>query len=189
MAGNSRVLSDEFVLDPPETYVSRLGTMKKGAELAEVLGKTQWAQTVGWVTKLGMPANFEEAEKRLMDIEIKVRNELGEASERPGGKRSLGTGKTLDPNFKSYKSTLKGAFEHNVQILDAVGMPRSRNDISDDIKNAKPVKDAEEKLLGAVEMLWKIYDSCNASDPRTVDAMNALINGLESRGYTLKAAA
>lgn len=189
MAGNVNQLSDAFTLDPEDTIVSRFGTMKKGAELAEMLGATQWSQTIGYVAFGGVPTSADEAFKKLEGLEIKIRNELGEASERPGGKRSLGTGKTLDPNFKSYKSTLKGAFEHKIQILDAVGMPRSRNDINNDIKAAQPIKDAEDKLMGAVDTLFKIYENCDQKDPRTVDAMNALINGLESRGYSLKAAA
>ena len=185
MPGNVNQLSDTFTLDPEETIVSRFGTMKKGAELAEMLGATQWSQTIGYVAFGGVPSSADEAFKKLEGLEIKIRNELGEASERPGGKRSLGTGKTLDPNFKSYKSTLKGAFEHKVQILDAVGMPRSRNDIINDIKAAQPVKDAEDKLMGAAETFIKLDNNSDQGDPRTVDAHNHLLNYFRSKGYTI----
>jgi hypothetical protein len=182
MAGNALILSDKFELEPDEKVVSRfklMGDIKGSHDAAE---GHQWGQIVGRVAFGGVPTSVDDAFKKIEALEIEVRNALGKASERPGGKRSLGTGKTLDPNFKSYKSTLKGAFEHSVQILDAVGMPRSRNDISDDIAAAKPVKDAEDKLMGAVDTLFKIYESCDKADPRTVDAMNVLINRLQSEG-------
>lgn len=178
MAGNPLVLSDKFDLEPDEKVVSRfklMGDIKGSHDAAD---GHQWGQVVGRVAFGGVPTNADDAFKKIESLEIEVRKALGKASERPGGKRSLGTGKTLDPNFKSYKSTLKGAFEHSIQILDAVGMPRSRNDISDDIAAAKPIKDAEDKLMGAVETLIKIHNSCDPKDPRTVDAMNRLTNWL-----------
>jgi len=182
MSGNALILSDKFELEPDEKVVSRfklMGDIKGSHDAAE---SHQWGQLAGRVMFGGRPPTFEAACKKIEVLEIEVRNALGKASERPGGKRSLGTGKTLDPNFKSYKSTLKGAFEHDIQILDAVGMPRSRNDISDDIAAARPVKDAEEKLMGAVETVIKIHDNCDPNDPRTVDAVNRMVNWLKAKG-------
>ena len=182
MAGNAMILSDKFEIEPDETVVSRFEVMGKLKSGHSDLDGNQWQQIAARYCFGGVPPALEDGLRKLEPLEIAVRLGLGRPSERPGGKRSLGTGMTLDENFKSYKSTLKGAAEFGVQLLDATGMPRSRNDISDDIKNAKPPKDPEEKLMGAAEMFIKLHDHCDPKDPRTVDAVNHLVNWLEAKG-------
>jgi hypothetical protein len=82
-------------------------------------------------------------------------------------------------------STVRSAFEYDVEVLDADGMPRSRGDIDDEIAAKRPIKNPEEKILGCVETLIKVREQCNDADPQTIDADNVLTNWLRAKGYTV----
>jgi hypothetical protein len=183
----NRVLSEKFEVEGVETLVNRQKSLDKLGELSTLSDNQQFGQVVAQVARAGLPDDFETFEKLFDPIEVEFRKAFAIPSKRPGGARSMGTGFVLHKNIKSYKSTVKGAYEHGVELLDAAGVPRSRKDISDDIKAAKQPKDTEEKLMGAVEMYAKLRDEAVNTDPRTIDADNRLINYLRANGYNVEA--
>lgn len=189
MTLHNRVLNEKFEREGSDTFIARFKSMDTLKELNEKADEQQFGQFVAAVAAVGLPDEFETFEKLLEPLEVEIRKALALPSKRPGGARSKGTGYILHPTFKSYKSTVKGAYEFGVELLDAAGMPRSRNNITDDIKKGKPVKDAEDKVMGAVETYIKIDESCNQSDARTVDAENRMLNYLRAKGYTITVAA
>ena len=185
MFGN-KVLSDKFTVEPVDVLIQRQQSMDKLGELSELANQQQFGQVVAHVAKVGLPDDFESFEKLFEPVELAIRTAFAIPSKRPGGTRSKGTGYILPKAVKSYKSIIKGAYEYGVELLDATGMPRSSGDIREDIAAAKPVKDAEDKLMGAVEMLIKLRDASLHSDPRFVDAENRLINYLKGAGYDIE---
>jgi hypothetical protein len=181
----NKVLNEEFAknlrdLEQNKTLWQMIG---QSDATSEALDGQAWQQTIGQVAKMGVPNEFETANKFLEPLEKVVRETLAIPSERPGGKRSLGTGYALHPTFKSYKSTIKGAIENGVELLDAIGVPRSRGDVSNDIKLAKQVDKSDEEKLGSATDTWlAIYAKCADTDPLTIDAVNKMLNALKGRG-------
>lgn len=182
------VLSPTVEVEADEKVISILKSVDTTANVGETLSGKVWTQIVARTAFCGVPSTFEDAETKLNALEIAVRKEFAIPSARPGGKRSMGTGYKLHPLFKSYKSTLKGAFEQGVEILDAAGVPRSRGDVSEDIKKAKHVdKSDAEKFAHATDTWCSLFDLAESSDPLTVDAVNRVINKLIAAGYKLAA--
>jgi hypothetical protein len=183
MLGNV-ILNDGFVVEPDEKIVSYLKSSDSMETLGEAVKGKAWEQTIAKQAFGGLPLTFEEAETKLHDLELAVRTEFAIPSARPGGARSKGTGYKLHPTFKSYKSTIKGAYEHGVELLTADGMPRSRGDVAEDIKIAKTVEKTEgEKLTTATNTWIAIYDKCVLSDPAVIDAINTIVNRLRADGH------
>lgn len=184
MARNT-VLSEKFEVESEETFIARLKSIDTAKQLGDQAEDKNWKQLIARAAFGGLPNTVEDAKIKLADLEVRVRTEFALPSARPGGARSKGTGFKLHPTFKSYMSTVKTAFEYDVELLDADGMPRSRSDIIDECDANKPIKNPEEKVMGAVETLIKIRDACSNADPLTIDADNRLINWLQAKGYSV----
>jgi hypothetical protein len=70
-----------------------------------------------------------------------------------------------------------------VELLDANGKPRARNDVSDDLKEAKKVERTDEEKLGyTVDTFLAVYAKCDDASPLTIDAVNRIVNALAARG-------
>ena len=181
----NKVLNEEFAqhLRDAEANKALWQMIGQSDTTIKALDGEAWQQTVGQVAKMGVPADYDSAENFLAPLEKIVRETLAIPSERPGGKRSKGTGFALHPTFKSYKSTIKGALDNGVELLDAIGVPRSRGDVSADIKVAKQVDKTDEEKLGSATDTWlAIYGKCSDSDPLTIDCVNKMLNALKGRG-------
>lgn len=184
MARNT-TLSERFEVEGEETFVARFKSIDTATELSKQAVDKNWKQLVARAAFGGLPNVVADVEVKLAALEVKVREAFALPSTRPGGTRSKGTGFKLHPTYKSYLSTVRAAYEYDVELLDADGMPRSRDDITTECNEKKPVKNPEEKVMGAVETLIKIRDACNDADPQTIDADNRLINWLTAKGYSV----
>jgi hypothetical protein len=184
MARNTQ-LSDKFAIESEEQFIARIKSIDMAKDLGDQADDKNWKQLVARAAFGGLPTSVDDTKKKLESLEIKIRSEFALVSARPGGARSKGTGYKLHPTFKSYMSTVKAAFEYDVELLDADGMPRSRKDIDDDCSKSRPVKNPEEKVLGALETYIKIRDACSSTDPLTVAADDTLTTWLASRGYVI----
>jgi hypothetical protein len=166
MGLHNTTLNEEFVLEDNAKFIAYLSTADNEANVIDILNQKAWGQLVARIAFGGIPEQLPDALAKLEALEVDVRNHYALPSARPGGARSKGTGFKLHPTYKSYVSTIKGAIDNSVELLDAVGMPRSRGDVSDDIKAAKHVeKTPEEKLTQATATWLTIYADCNAADP------------------------
>ena len=181
----NRLLNVEFVVEDNDKVVSIIKSIKDATSFNEILTGKGWEQTVARAAeKGGLPLTFEEAEQKVAELEKDIRMKMAIPSARPGGARSKGTGFKLDPTFKSYKSTIKGAFETGEELLDANGVPRSRNDVSDDIKDARAGgKSDNEKLDGATTTWLALFAKC-PDDPVTKATVKRIVDALYDRGYT-----
>lgn len=179
----NRMLNEAFPLRSDEANATLWEMIGESETTSKALDGEAWKQTIGAVAFGGVPDVAEVALDKLGHLEVVVRETRKIPSERPGGKRSKGTGYALDPLFKSYKSTIRGAILNGVELLDAVGMPRSRGDVSEDIKQAKVVEKSDEEKLGtATDTFLAIYGKCADTHPLTVDAVNKIVNALVARG-------
>lgn len=184
---HNRELSAEFTLEDDDYIIDRLKVMDKSDENQKNLDGQAWAQMVARVAFGGLPSSEEEALNKLEKLEIKVRTDMAIPSKRPGGTRSKGTGFILHPKFKSYKSTLKGAYETEVEILDANGIPRSRDAISDDIKAARAgSKTPEEKFANACQTLLNLYRAASKKDTLVIGSIETVLKEFEADGFTLE---
>jgi hypothetical protein len=169
------VLSESFTLEPPAKVMEYLKSSDSSADVAEILNEKAWEQVVATLAFGGLPGTPEECFNKLESLEVDVRNYFALKSDRPGGARSKGTGFKLHPTFKSYKSTIKGAIEQGVELLNAAGVPRSRTDVTNDIKDAKHVEKApSEKLTGATATWLALYDQCDPNDPAVIALVNQI---------------
>ena len=175
MAFHNRVLSDKVEVESLETMIARQKQIDRSGELSDMAKENQWVQVVSQVAKLGLPENFADFETLFEPVEIGFRNELGTPSKRPEGKRSKGTGKTLPADIKTYKSVIKGAYDWSVELLDAAGVPRPLNAVRNDVAEAKPPKDPEEKVENAAQTFIKIHSACKDSDPRDAAAEATIV--------------
>lgn len=187
MALHNVTLSESFSVEDNAKVIEYLKTADSSTEVVNILDGKAWQQTIGKLAFGGLPVTVEDAFKKLDALEIDVRNSFALKSDRPGGARSKGTGFKLHPTFKSYKSTIKGALENAVELLDAAGMPRSRGDVAKDIADSRHVdKSPEEKLTQATATWLAIYANCNQTDP----AVMALVTQIaDATGMEVPAAA
>jgi hypothetical protein len=177
MALHNTVLSDTFVVEGSSKVIELLKTADSSTEVVNILDRKAWEQTVGMIAMGGLPSSADEAFKKLEACEIEIRNYFALKSERPGGARSKGTGFKLHPTFKSYKSTIKNALDADVELLDASGMPRSRNDVISDTKDARTeVKSDAEKLTQATATWLAIYGKCDPNDASVLALVKQIID-------------
>lgn len=180
-------LNPEFRLRDEDSLKALFEADKTQHSLVENLDAEKYNQFVGPMAFGGLPENYEDAIKKIDKIEEIIRTTYAIPSKRPGGARSKGTGYVMPDTFKAYKSTVKRAYENGVELLDADGWVRPRNQVESDLKaireNAAEAKAPEDKLMPMVTSLLAVLDKCEATDPRTVDAVNALLNGLKAKGW------
>ncbi len=177
MALHNVTLSETFTVEGNDKVIEYLKTADSTGEVVNILDRKAWDQTVAKLAFGGLPTTADEAFKKMDDLEVAIRNHFALKSERPGGARSKGTGFKLHPTFKSYKSTIKGALDASVELLDAAGVPRSRGDIANDIKEARHVdKTPEEKLTQATATWLAIYANCEATDPAVLALVKQIVD-------------
>lgn len=144
-----------------------------------------WKDVVSQVAFGGLTDDADAMLSRLSTFEAAASEAHGVKRERAARKGVASTDYVVPPTFKSYKSTIKGAIENGVELLDANGFPRSRNDVTEDLKNAKSVasEKTEEEKLGTMTDSWlAVYGKCDRSNPLFVDAVNKIINRLAGDG-------
>jgi hypothetical protein len=179
----NRMLNETFPIRNDEQNAALWEMIGESENTNKALDGEAWKQTLAAIAFGGIPETADKALDKLAHLEKLVRETRKIPSERPGGKRSMGTGYALDPLFKSYKSTIRGAILNGVELLDAVGMPKSRPEVTEAVKQAKVVEKTDEEKLGSLTDSWlAVYAKCADGHPLTVDAVNKLINALSGRG-------
>jgi hypothetical protein len=176
-------LNSKVELEGEDVFITRIKSIDTAKSLGDAASDKNWKQLVARLAWAGLPLDADTAEAKLEPLEIRIRAEMAIPSERPGGKRSKGTGFKLHPTFKSYLSTVRSAYDAGVELLDGDGFPRSRDEVINGVKESKTAKNPEEKVLGCFDTFTKVYDKCDPSHANTLAAESAVVAWIEARGY------
>jgi hypothetical protein len=179
-------LNSKVELEGEDVFITRLKSIDTAKSLSDGASDKNWKQLIARIAWAGLPVDADSAEAKIEPLEIKIRAELAIPSERPGGKRSKGTGFKLHPTFKSYLHTVRSAYEHGVELLDGDGFPKSRDEVINGVKESKTAKNPEEKVLGCFDTFAKVYDKCDPSHANTMAAESAVVAWVEARGYKVE---
>jgi hypothetical protein len=179
----NRILNESVIPEDADKVVALIKGIDANETFSDTIRGKVWLNIVAQAGQGGLPDGFEDFEKKFEPFEIKLREGTAIPSKRPGGARSKGTGYVLHPTLKSYKSTIKGAYEHNVELLDASGNVRSRDDVSEDIKAAKATDKTPEEKLVAVTGTWlKLFADCDKSDASTIGSLKLILDAARDAG-------
>ena len=183
----NRVLNPAIEVKDRTTFGRIWTNLEKLGEGVDTLAGAMWADVVARVAFGGITDTIEDNLNRLSEYEEEACVAHGVPRKRAARKGVAATDFVVPPTFKSYKSTIKGALEHGVELLDANGMPRSRSDVADDLAEAKKViKSDEEKLANATDTWLAIFAKCNAGDMGVVQCVRRIIEQAEAAGLTAK---
>jgi hypothetical protein len=179
----NRVLNPTFEIKDADTFGKTWGNLERLGSGIEALDGQAWKDTLAIVALGGLTDDASAMLARLSDYERVACESHGVPRKRKARAGVADTPFTVPPLFKSYKSTIKGAIEAGVELLDANGMPLSRDVITKAIAEAKKVDKSDEEKLGPVTDTWlTVFGKCDQDHPLTVDAVNKIINALNERG-------
>lgn len=191
-------INADYQRTDPDAFKASCEAFTMGAGVADKADGNMWIAVCGNACYPSIPLDEELKVdegvmlSRISDLEVAA-SEHGmsrEGPQRRQRKARKGVAQSdfvVPTTFRVYKKLLKDAVKFDIELLNEQGLPRAKNDVANDIKEAaklaKGEKSPEEKLAIATQTWLSI--AANVTDNAKLEAAYVLIrDAVRAKGVT-----